>query len=184
MASSPAIGEGLTEANVERLAQVTGMTQQQVGEWYRGFMVGLSCLNKDLPGGKLYKRKFVDVYKQFYPHGKADKFAEYVFRIFDKDLSGAIDLDRNGYVDKKEMKKVMDAIYDLRGEDKNGPNTSKTKIDEIFSKMDKNSDNKLSKEEFINGCMADNYLYQLLAPPIGGDFQDEIVSSDDDGAHH
>jgi hypothetical protein len=27
-----------------------------------------------LKKGKLDKKKFIDVYKQFYPHGKADKF--------------------------------------------------------------------------------------------------------------
>jgi len=28
------------------------------------------------------------------------------------------DIDRNGYIEKKEMKKIMDAIYDLLGEEK------------------------------------------------------------------
>ncbi len=45
---------------------------------------------KDCPTGKLNKKKFIDVYKQFYPSGKADKFCEYVFRTFDNDSSGTI----------------------------------------------------------------------------------------------
>ena len=38
------------------------------------------------------------------------------------------------------------------------------KVDQIFSKMDKNGDGKLSKDEFISGCLQDDYLRKLLAP--------------------
>jgi hypothetical protein len=31
---------------------------------------------RDCPNGKLDKKKFVDVYKQFYPQGKADSFCK------------------------------------------------------------------------------------------------------------
>ncbi len=47
-------------------------------------------LQKDCPSGKLNKKKFIEVYKQFYPTGKAEKFCEYVFRTFDTDGSGNI----------------------------------------------------------------------------------------------
>lgn len=33
---------------------------------------------------------------------------------------------------------------------------------EIFDKMDVNHDGVLSKDEFIRGCMADEFLYQML----------------------
>lgn len=47
-------------------------------------------LQKDCPSGKLNKKKFIEVYKQFYPTGKAEKFCEYVFRTFDTDGSSSI----------------------------------------------------------------------------------------------
>ncbi len=50
----------------------------------------LFLFQKDCPTGKLNKKKFIDVYKQFYPSGKAEKFCEYVFRTFDNDSSGNI----------------------------------------------------------------------------------------------
>jgi len=65
---------------------------------------------------------------------------------------------------KKEMKKIMDAIYDLLGEEKKGSNSPDNKVDQIFTKMDTNSDHKLSKDEFVNGCLQDDYLRKLLAP--------------------
>ncbi len=39
---------------------------------------------RDCPNGRLDKKKFVEVYKQFYPHGKADNFCkyDYAFIIF------------------------------------------------------------------------------------------------------
>lgn len=58
----------------------------------------------------------------------------------------------------------LKAIYDLLGEDKKGTNSPDTKVDQIFSKMDINSDQKLSKEEFVTGCLQDDYLRKLLAP--------------------
>ena len=55
------------------------------------FVVFSFCfLQKDCPSGKLNKKKFIEVYKQFYPTGKAEKFCEYVFRTFDTDGSGNI----------------------------------------------------------------------------------------------
>jgi hypothetical protein len=33
---------------------------------------------------------------------------------------------------------------------------------EIFDKMDVNKDGVLSKDEFVNGCLADKFLYQML----------------------
>jgi neurocalcin delta len=38
----------------------------------------------------LDKKKFIEVYKQFYPTGKADKFCSHVFKTFDTDNSGEI----------------------------------------------------------------------------------------------
>ena len=58
----------------------------------------------------------------------------------------------------------VQAIYDLLGEEKKGSNSPEAKVDQIFSKMDVNSDQKLSKDEFVTGCLQDDYLRKLLAP--------------------
>lgn len=45
----------------------------------------------------------------------------------------------------------------------NDPNdTPERRTNEIFQKMDENKDGVLSKEEFVKGCMADQFLYQML----------------------
>jgi hippocalcin-like protein 1 len=40
---------------------------------------------------------------------------------------------------------------------------------EIFAKMDLNGDGVLSKDEFIRGCMADEFLCQMLTADPGTD---------------
>ena len=40
--------------------------------------------------------------------------------------------------------------------------TPERRTEEIFGKMDENKDGVLSKDEFIRGCMADKFLFQML----------------------
>jgi Ca2+-binding EF-hand superfamily protein len=40
------------------------------------------------PNGKLSKDRFVSVYEQFYPGGKAKDFCKYAFATFDRDNNG------------------------------------------------------------------------------------------------
>jgi Ca2+-binding EF-hand superfamily protein len=117
----------------------------------------------------------------------------HVFKTFDTDSSGEIDfvefliaisvtsqgdireklqmafnmydINKNGSIDRKEMEKIIDAIYDLLGEEnRRGENSSSERVKKIMSKLDKNNDGQLSAEEFIDGCMNDEFLRNLLAP--------------------
>ncbi|CAF0994561.1 unnamed protein product [Didymodactylos carnosus] len=73
----------LTEEEIQLLLKNTHFNRQQINEWHIGFL-------KDCSKGKLDKKKFIEVYKQFYPTGKADKFCSHVFKTFDTDNSGEI----------------------------------------------------------------------------------------------
>jgi Ca2+-binding EF-hand superfamily protein len=75
------------------------------------------------------------------------------------------DIDKNGSVDRKEMEKIMEAIYDLLGEEnRKGENAPSEKVKKIMQKIDINHDGKLTSDEFIQGCMGDEALRNLLAP--------------------
>ncbi len=114
----------------------TNYNRDQIIKWHRDFLL-------DCPKGLLDKKKFTEVYKEFFPHGKAEKFSSEVFKLFDTDHSGKIDFveflvavstqsstdvrkklqmafnlydtNNNGRIDQKEMTKLITAIYDLTG---------------------------------------------------------------------
>lgn len=63
------------------------------------------------------------------------------------------------------MEKIIEAIYDLLGEEnRKGENSPPKRVQKIMNKLDKDNDGKLSPEEFIDGCLNDEILRHLLAP--------------------
>ena len=73
-----------------------------------------------------------------------------------KYLNNLVIKDQNGRIEKKEMEKIILAIYDLRGiESRKGENDPKIRAADIFSKMDKDFTNTLNETEFVTGCMQD-----------------------------
>lgn len=133
---------------------------------------------KDCPKGELDKKQFINVFKEFYPQGKAEKFASQIFNVFDSDKSGKIDFieyliaisttssgnirkklqmgfklydtNGNGSIDRKEMHKLIEAIYDLTGEEnRKGDNDPKQRVEAIFSKLDINQNGNIGKSFFF-----------------------------------
>ncbi|CAF4072728.1 unnamed protein product, partial [Rotaria magnacalcarata] len=158
----------------------------EIREWHAGFL-------RDCPNGRLDKKKFVEVYKQFYPHGKADNFCKLAFDTFDSNDDGTIDFDEfllaisatshgnlddrlavafdmydisdDGFIDQKELAKMITAMYDLVGEtNRKGDNDPKKRAIDIITRLDVGGDKKLNKHEFIAGCKNDPVIRRLLAP--------------------
>lgn len=127
-----------------------------------------------------------------YPDGKPDKICTKLFNAFDRDKNKRVDFveyligishlssldikkklqltfriyDQNdkGKVSRKEMEKMIVAIFDLNGiKHRSGENDPKQKANNIFKRFNKQNDDYLNEEEFINGCMADVYLIDLFA---------------------
>lgn len=178
----------LLEEEIQFLLRNTHYNRDQIIKWHNGFIL-------DCPKGELDKKKFTEVYREFYPQGKAEKFSDEVFKLFDTDKSGKIDFQEflvavsitssndvrkklqlafdlydkndNGRIDKKEMEKMLIAIYDLNGEtNRKGDNDPKSRTEAIFRKMDRDYSNTLSESEFIEGCLGDPVLMRLLNPQI------------------
>jgi len=178
----------LDEETVERLTKNTNYTKEQIEQWHQAFL-------RDCPSGKLSSRQFTEVYKKFYPEHEAEKYSSQVFRTFDIDNNGYIDfvefllavninsngdvkdklglafdiydINANGQIDKKEMTKVITAIYDLLGEEnRKGENSPDNRVKKIMEKLDINDDKNISRDEFVEGCLHDDYLRQLLAPNV------------------
>ena len=56
------------------------------------------------------------------------------------------------------------AIYNMLGSNlsNNELDTPAERTEKIFDKMDLNNDGVLTKKEFVEGCMKDQFLYQML----------------------
>jgi len=86
------------------------------------------------------------------------------------------------------MTKVITAIYDLLGmffwllnidgsivfclcfvvgeENRKGDNAPDNRVKKIMDKLDINDDKNISRDEFVEGCLKDDVLRQLLAPNV------------------
>ncbi len=64
----------------------------------------------------------------------------------------------------------LQAIYNMVGASVNSEtdDTPERRTKDIFAKMDENQDGVLSREEFIKGCMSDEFLFQMLTADQGG----------------
>ncbi|CAF3771579.1 unnamed protein product [Rotaria magnacalcarata] len=178
----------LDDETIDRLTKNTNYTPEQIRQWHQAFL-------RDCPTGKLSSRQFTEVYKKFYPEHEAEKYSAQVFRTFDMDNNGYIDfmefllavninsngdvrdklglafdlydMNSNGQIDKKEMTKVITAIYELLGEDnRKGENSPENRVKKIMEQLDLNDDKNISRDEFVAGCLKDDVLRKLLAPNV------------------
>ncbi|CAF3970121.1 unnamed protein product [Rotaria magnacalcarata] len=62
----------------------TQYSEEEIRQWHAGFI-------RDCPSGRLDKKRFVDVYRQFYPSGKPDNYCKYAFTTFDTNHDGSVD---------------------------------------------------------------------------------------------
>jgi Ca2+-binding EF-hand superfamily protein len=62
---------------------------------------------------------------------------------------------------------VIIIFYLLLGEEnRKGENSPDNRVKKIMEKLDLNDDKNISRDEFVEGCLKDDILRQLLAPNV------------------
>ena len=65
------------------------------------------------------------------------------------------------------MLKIILAIYELKGENnRKGDNDPKERVEAIFNRLDRDHNGTLDENEFIEGCLGDPVLMNILVPHV------------------
>lgn len=89
--------------------------------------------------------------------GSVQEKLKWAFKLYD--------LDNDGYITRQELLDIVDAIYKMVGSMVNLPeeeNTPEKRVNKIFDIMDKNRDDKLTFDEFLEGSKKDPTIIQAL----------------------
>lgn len=176
----------LKQEEVEDLKKRTYFTEKEIQNWYKGFMKDCPDGRLTLEGfTKIYKQFFPfgdpskfasfvfnvfdenrDGYIEFHEfltalsvtsRGSVQEKLKWAFKLYD--------LDNDGYITRQELLDIVDAIYKMVGNMVNLPeeeNTPEKRVNKIFDIMDKNRDDKLTFEEFLEGSKKDPTIIQAL----------------------
>lgn len=172
----------LTPRDLADLAKSTTFTQDEIKTYYKEF-------RKNSKTGLMTVDEFKKLYSNFFPYGDPSEFAEHVFRVFDQNNDGVLDfrelivsmsvmkrgdvndrlkwafniydIDGNGYITRDELFGILRAIEKLSGKRNNGSRAENMAKD-IFRRVDKTADGKLSLAEFIEGAKVDNNLARMV----------------------
>ena len=89
-------------------------------------------------------------------------------------LFGVYDADRTGYIAQWRLIRAVELLYAIKGinnkskegrdDDDDVEEEPYSLVTRLFRTADRNGDGRLSREEFIAGCMRDEKLRRLLAP--------------------
>ncbi|PVF93534.1 EF-hand [Serendipita vermifera] len=174
----------ITRADLDEMVRHTHLTSDTVKNWHTEFMT-------ESPQGHIDRRSFrrlvplsdefshlTDLLFDFFDRDKNGKisFKEFILTTFmivpydkkDTDWFRAsfhfLDTNKDGVIEKKELGRVVSAIYGALSQDVRDslPSNPHKRVEELFSKMDRDKDEKLTLDEFQKGCNTDPEFRQIF----------------------
>ncbi|XP_008308346.1 guanylyl cyclase-activating protein 2-like [Cynoglossus semilaevis] len=147
----------------------------------------------ECPSGQLFLHEFKRFFG-VEPTGEASDYAENMFRAFDTNGDNTIDFlefvaalnlvfrgdlehklrwsfkvydkDGNGYVDRNELRSIIDSIYKVKKGTKTDSSVVQQSVDEVVDRLllavDTDGDGHINMEEFIRGAKQDPWVLDLL----------------------
>merc|ERR1711973_189854 len=159
------------------------------------------CYIHHFPDGRINKKEFSEAMSKANPNIDVNKIENHTFRMYDTNNDGKIDfvefvivlhihsngtardiltrifrvfdVNSDGFITKKELTKLVKDMYCLLNNE-NAEQASKDLIAKsAFEEMDKDGDGKITTEEFITACLAEEKFSKMLAVKIIGLFLNE-----------
>ncbi|XP_065829583.1 neuronal calcium sensor 1-like isoform X2 [Oscarella lobularis] len=177
----------LTPQEIDDLKKHTYFTQEELQQWYKGFL-------KESPSGRMSMKEFQEIYEKVFPSGDSSKFADLVFSGYDGNKDGSIefaeyikavsamsrgsleeklewafnlhDTDKDGSITRGELLNIAEAIYKMVDDKANfmdDDQTPQARVNRIIELMDTDGDDRLSFEEFQEGAKQDPVIVQALS---------------------
>ncbi|BFZ16952.1 hypothetical protein BsWGS_19991 [Bradybaena similaris] len=183
------MGKGMSHLSKEDLRflqENTKFSKEEIKQWHKGFM--RDCPDGNLSKNK-FKEVYMQFFPAGDPDAFCEhvfrsfdkdqsgtiEFKEFLLAINITSNKGdpkdklnwaftMYDIDGNGTIDKAEMENIIKAIYNMLGSSiqEQPVESPHERTHKIFTKMDLNNDGVLTKEEFVQGCINDRCLYQML----------------------
>ena len=174
----------LSKEDLEFLKLNTNCDEKIIKSIYKEF-------KKKSRKGQLSPALFYDMYVRLSPNDNAKDYCNHVFRTFDRDNNGYVsfkefllainisssgspeqklnwafklyDINGDGVINRCEMIIIVEAMFEMLNDGHvQRKSHAKQKAKEIFAKLDVNGDLRLSKDEFVSGCLNDQELSNLL----------------------
>jgi len=193
----------LTEELCDSLVKSTRLPADQVKELFESFL-------EDHPDGKVTKEVFREMMKETHKDKDISKMEGHMFRIYDTNNDGSIefneflisifalssgtpteiltrmfgifDTNRDGTITKEEFTKLIKDMSSLLITENPEQTSEDLFAKSAFAEMDKDEDGKITTEEFVTACLAEEKFSKQLALKLvdlfNDDAEDALYDSD------
>ena len=176
----------LSEEDIDFLVKSTNEDRDVILAHYKIFL-------SNHPDGLITPKSFHSMLTQCFPTSTAKKLSKHIWRIYDTNQDGLIDfrefavalhtmsfgssednlsqifrvfdIDCDGEIDHDEMKQILKDLLKVENE-KVDNKSLESLARSAFSEMDENEDGFISRNEFIEACLAQKKVATMLALKI------------------